>query len=169
MIRTCDAEDLGRPPRLGQPDVGARRERRRLAVGQVDDPDAVTLAGQAGQRPAAGDLDVVGMGADGDQVQLQFAGSAMCFLVPRRLGAAAESIIGVGIHSELPGVIRRRIRPDARRSAVDLSHRRHPCLVTASRKVGSTASKRTRSICSIPREIATFQTWTSPASFLRVW
>ena len=74
LIRDGDAEDLGGPPRLGQPDVGPGRERRRLAVGQVDDPDLVTLAGQPGQRAAAGDLDVVGMRPDGDQVQLDVAG-----------------------------------------------------------------------------------------------
>ena len=68
-----DAEDLGRPPGLLQPDVGAGRERGRLAVGQVDDPDLVALAGEPGQRAAAGDLDVVGVGPDGDHVQLDLA------------------------------------------------------------------------------------------------
>ena len=53
---------------FGQADFGPRRARRRLAVGQIDDSHAVALLGQLGQRAAAGDFHVVGMGPDGDHI-----------------------------------------------------------------------------------------------------
>ncbi len=62
------AEHLGRRLGLGQADFGPRRARRRLAVGQIDDSHAVALLGQLGQRAAAGDFHVVGMGPDGDHI-----------------------------------------------------------------------------------------------------
>ena len=43
--------------------------RRRLAVGQIDDADLVALFDQLGERAAAGDLDVVRMGSDGNQIE----------------------------------------------------------------------------------------------------
>ena len=49
---------------------GPGRERRRLAVGQVDHADLVAGVDQPGQRAAAGDLQVVRVGPDGDDVQL---------------------------------------------------------------------------------------------------
>ena len=66
-----DAQHLGRR-RLGfgQPHFGPRRERRRLAVGEVDDADLVAGVDQPGQRAAAGDLQVVRMGTDGDHIEL---------------------------------------------------------------------------------------------------
>ena len=64
-----DSQDLGGLASLGQPDVGPGRMRRRLAVGQVNDANAVALAHQPGQRSAAGDLDVVGMQPHRDQIE----------------------------------------------------------------------------------------------------
>ena len=56
------AQRFRRPPGLGQADFRARRQRRRLAVGQVNDAHPVALPGQLRQRAAAGDFDIVGMG-----------------------------------------------------------------------------------------------------------
>jgi hypothetical protein len=64
-----DAERFGREAGFFEPDVGAGREGRRLAVGEVDDADAVALLGQAGERAADADFDVVGVSADGDDVE----------------------------------------------------------------------------------------------------
>ena len=63
------AERLGGRFGFGQPHFRARRARRRLAVGQVDDADLVALPHELGERAAAGDFHVVGMGADGDHVE----------------------------------------------------------------------------------------------------
>ena len=64
-----DAQRLGRRLGLGQPHLRPRRERRRLAVGEVDHADFVAGVDQAGQRAAAGDLHIVRVGADGDDVE----------------------------------------------------------------------------------------------------
>ncbi len=55
---------------LGHPHIRPRREGRRLAVREVDDADLVTGVHQAGERAAAGDFDIVRVGADGDHVEL---------------------------------------------------------------------------------------------------
>ena len=63
------AEDRARRRRLGKPLLGAARPRRGLAVGEVDDADAIPLRRQQGQRAATADFDVVGMGADRDHIE----------------------------------------------------------------------------------------------------
>ena len=75
---------------LGQPDVRTRRVRRRLAVGQVDDTDRVALASQPGQRTPAGNLDIVGVGPDGDQVELRSPATRPCAFLPRDLAAVSH-------------------------------------------------------------------------------
>ena len=64
------AQRFGRSLGFGQANFRAGRSGRRLAVGQVDDAHLVALLHQPGQRAAAGDFHVVGMGADGDHVEL---------------------------------------------------------------------------------------------------
>ena len=66
------AQRRGGLARFGQADFRSRGAGRGLAVGQVDDPHAVSLPDQRGQRAAAADLHVVGVRADGDHVQRQF-------------------------------------------------------------------------------------------------
>lgn len=55
------AQHLGRRAGFGQADFRAGRGRRRLAVGQIDNPHAVALLGQFGQRATTGNFHVVGM------------------------------------------------------------------------------------------------------------
>jgi hypothetical protein len=64
-----DAELFGGGAGFGKSNFGARRERRGLAVGEVDNADAVALPDQMGERAAATDFDVVGVSADGDDVE----------------------------------------------------------------------------------------------------
>ena len=64
-----DAKGLGGCFRFREARLRPRRVGRRLPVGEIDDPDAVALLDQPGERAAAGDLNVVGMGADGDDVE----------------------------------------------------------------------------------------------------
>ena len=64
------AEHFGRLLRFGQANLRPGRQGRRLAIGQIDDADRVALLDELGQRPAAGDFDIVGMGADGDDIKL---------------------------------------------------------------------------------------------------
>jgi hypothetical protein len=52
-----------------EPHMGTWREGRRLAVSEVDDPDAIALLRQSGERAADADLDVVRVGANGDHVE----------------------------------------------------------------------------------------------------
>ena len=159
-----DPQDLGGPLRLGQPDVRPGRVRRRLAVGQVDDPDSVPFPGQPGQRAAAGDLHVVGMRTTAIRSSSGSCDSAMRLFTSRAGGCDPPSIQS--------SPIQRLARPTSTiglRSARSLNHRTGSRLVTARRNVGAIASNRSRSICSIPRAIETFQTLTEPASALRVW
>lgn len=99
------AQGFGRLLGFGQAHFRTGRSGRRLAVGQVDDTDAVALPHQLGQRAATGDFHVVGVRAHGDHVELR--------------------IFGV-VHGWSSGVV-----PAG--------------LTTPSRKVGLSASKRTRS------------------------
>ena len=61
---------------FGHSDIGPGREGRGFAIGEVDDADLVTGVDQGGERAAAGDFDVVGMGADGHHVELLMSYSA---------------------------------------------------------------------------------------------
>ena len=63
------AERFRRGGRLAEPFRGAARPGRRLAVGQVHDPDPMPLGGQQRQRAATADLDVVGVSAHRDHVE----------------------------------------------------------------------------------------------------
>ena len=65
------AEHFGRPPGLGQANLRPRGAGRGLAVGQVDDAHAIALLGELGQRAAAGDFHVVGMGTHGQNIESQ--------------------------------------------------------------------------------------------------
>ena len=102
---------------------------------------------------------------------------------PGRLGRLAAAVGAVQGQEEAPrgddavavegygfrgrhGDHRSRARPA--KEGATLSRRPRPSWSRPGGSVGLTASKRTRSICSIPRAIETFQTWTSPASFLSV-
>ena len=63
------AERAGRRACLCQSLLRAAGAGRRLAIGEIDDPDRKPLGGQQRQRAAAADLHVVGMGPDGDHVE----------------------------------------------------------------------------------------------------
>ncbi len=64
-----DAERFAGSLSFGQPYIGPRRKRRRFAVGEVDDANLVAGVDQRGKRAAARDFDVVGMGANCDNVE----------------------------------------------------------------------------------------------------
>jgi len=112
-----DAEHLGRGGGLGQPLLRPARPRCRLTVGEIDDAHAIALRGQERERAAAADLDVVGMGPDGDHVE--WLGKVWI------------------VHDQLRSI--------------------QVGFVAAIRKLGLIASKRMRSICSMPRAMFTIQ------------
>src|SRR5262249_44557306 len=56
-----------------EPHVWTSRPRGRLAVGQVDDADAIAFPGEPGQGSATSNFHIVGVGAHGDQVQLDLS------------------------------------------------------------------------------------------------
>jgi hypothetical protein len=55
---------------FGEARFGTWRQWRGLAVSEVDDADLVALLDELGERATAGDLDVIGMGADSDDIEL---------------------------------------------------------------------------------------------------
>ena len=63
------AEHLGRGSRFGQPLLRPARPRRRFAVGEIDNAHTIALGGHEGERAATADLDVVGVGPDGDHIE----------------------------------------------------------------------------------------------------
>ena len=67
-----DTQRLRRLGRLGKPRIGPRGGGRRLAVGDVDHPHAVTLLRKPGHGSPAADLHVVRVGADRDHVEFGF-------------------------------------------------------------------------------------------------
>jgi hypothetical protein len=66
--------------RFGHAYVGSGRERRWLAIGEVNNPHLITGVYEHRQRAAAGDLDIVRMGPDGDTIELQFFGHRKRFI-----------------------------------------------------------------------------------------
>ena len=169
-----DPQDLGGTLGLGEADVRPRRLWRRLAIGQIDDPHSVPFACQQGQSPAAGDLHVVGMPPTAIRSSSGSCTSAMRLLTSRTCECDQPSIQYIPSAASHNRILARAspdrsgprpVRPG--RAMFDQSSDGSR-LVTARRNVGAIASNRSRSICSIPRAIETFQTFTWPASPLSV-
>jgi hypothetical protein len=69
MLAVDHAEGVGRGEGLGHPLLRPARAGRRLAVGEIDDPDPCPSGRQERERAATPDLDIIGMGPDGDHVE----------------------------------------------------------------------------------------------------
>ena len=69
MLAVDHAERAGRGQRLGRALLRPARTGRRLAIGEIDDPDPRPPGRQERERPATPDLDVIRMGSDGDHVE----------------------------------------------------------------------------------------------------
>src|SRR5690606_23439199 len=70
VVARGEAEDLGGALRLLQPPLG-RPARAQLAAREVDDAGAVALLGEEAHRPARAQLHVVGVGGEGEDVELR--------------------------------------------------------------------------------------------------
>ena len=75
-VRQVERHTDGRPERFRrslrfrQTHFRSRRARRRLAVGQVDNADLIALLHEFRERAAASDFDIIGMSADGNDIEL---------------------------------------------------------------------------------------------------
>ena len=69
MLAVDHAEGVSRGEGLGHALLRSARSGRRLAVGEIDNPDPRPPGRQERERPAAPDLDIIRMGPDGDHVE----------------------------------------------------------------------------------------------------